>query len=85
MKKQKEAVMISRKLRDAVRTSDLKGYEIAHEADITSSTLSRIINGIDLVKPNDPRVLRVAKIVGLPLEECFVSQKSKREDSRGQK
>jgi hypothetical protein len=67
----KEAVMVSRKLRDAVRTSDLKGYQIAHEADMTPSTLSRIINGIDLVKADDPRVFRIARIVGLRPEECF--------------
>lgn len=70
--------MISRKLRDAIKTSDLKSYQIAHEADMTPSTLSRIINGIDLVKPNDPRVLRVARIVGLSPEDCFENNYSVR-------
>ena len=63
--------MISKKLRDAVKTSDLKSYEIAHQAELSPSALSKIINGIELVRPNDPRVVRVARIVGLSPEECF--------------
>jgi transcriptional regulator with XRE-family HTH domain len=63
--------MVSRKLIEAVKLSDLKGYEIAHQAEIHPSTLSRILNGIEDVKPGDPRVLRIAKVLGLKLDECF--------------
>jgi transcriptional regulator with XRE-family HTH domain len=63
--------MISRKVKEAVKLSDLKGYEIAHLAGIHPSTLSRIVNGIDEVKPGDPRVIRIAKVLGLRPEDCF--------------
>ena len=63
--------MISRKLIEAVKLSDLKSYEIAHRAQMHPSTLSRILNGIEEVMPGDPRVLRIAKVLGLSPEECF--------------
>ena len=68
--------MVSKELRNAVKVSDLRSYQIAHEADLNPSTLSRIINNIESVKPGDPRVLRIARVVGLLPEKCFVSQKS---------
>lgn len=63
--------MISRKLKEAIKLSDLKAYEIAHLAGIHPSTLSRIVNGIDEVNPGDPRVLRIARALGLKPEVCF--------------
>jgi len=63
--------MISRKLIEAIKLSDLKAYEIAHKAGIHPTTLSQILNGIYRIEPEDPRVLRVAKILGLKPEECF--------------
>ncbi len=63
--------MISRKLIETVRLSDWKAYEIAHRAEMHPSTFSKILNGIEAVTPGDPRVLRIAKILGLKPEECF--------------
>jgi len=63
--------VISRKLKVTVKLSELKAYEIAHRAGLHPSTLSRIINGIDDVKPEDPRVIRIAEVVGLELQDCF--------------
>lgn len=63
--------MISRRLRETVKLSDLRAYEIAHRANLHPSTLSRILNGIEDVKPGDQRVLRIAKVLGLKSEECF--------------
>jgi len=63
--------MISRKLKEAVKLSELKGYEIAHLAGLHPSTLSRILNGIDDVKAGDPRVTRIAKVLRLRPEDCF--------------
>lgn len=68
--------MVSRELRNAIRVSDLRSYQIAHEANVNPSTLSRIINNIESVKPGDPRVLRIARVIGFPPEKCFISQKS---------
>lgn len=63
--------MIPETLRRAVRLSEMRSYQIAHEADVSPSTLSRIINGIDLVKPGDPRVERIAKVLGVNTEDLF--------------
>lgn len=63
--------MISRRLRETVKLSDLRAYEIAHRANLHPSTLSRILHGIEDVMPGDPRVLRIAKVLGVRPEECF--------------
>ena len=63
--------MVSEKFKAAIKLHSLKAYQIAHKAGLHPSTLSKILNGIERVAPNDPRVLRVAKVLGLMLEECF--------------
>ena len=63
--------MISKRLKQAVKLSELKAYEIAHEAEMHPSTLSRILNGIEDVKWGDPRVLRIGKVLGIKPSECF--------------
>ncbi len=63
--------MISRKLREAIKVSDMRAYEIAHRAGMHPSTLSRIVNGIEDVRPMDERVIRLAQIMNLKPEECF--------------
>ena len=63
--------MISRKLWEIIKLSDLKAYEIANKAKMHPSTLSRILNGIENVMPGDSRVLRIAKVVGLKPSDCF--------------
>jgi len=63
--------MISRKLRETIKLSNMKAYEIAHQAQIHPSTLSRILNGIENVRFGDSRVLRIAKVLGLKPYECF--------------
>jgi transcriptional regulator with XRE-family HTH domain len=68
--------MISRKLREAIKLSELKAYEIAHEAGVHPTTLSRILNGIEEVKPGDTRVIRIAKVVGLKPQDCFENDKA---------
>jgi hypothetical protein len=68
--------MVSRVLKEAVRLSNLRSYQIAHSADLHPSTLSRIICGIERVKPGDQRVVRLAKVLGLREEDCFEPQKS---------
>jgi hypothetical protein len=62
---------VSRKLRNAVRLSDLKVYEIGHLAGLHPSTVSKLIHGAELPKPGDRRVLAIAAVVGVPPEECF--------------
>ena len=63
--------MINQKLRNAVKLSDNKSYEIAHKAGLHPSTLSRIICGIEKVKPGDPRVIAIGRVLGFSENECF--------------
>ena len=63
--------MISQKLRDTVKLSEQKSYQIAHSAGLHPSTLSRIICGIEKVKHADPRVIAIGKVLGLTQAECF--------------
>lgn len=63
--------MLSQKFKAAVKLSSRRAYQIAHEAGLHPSTLSKLLNGIEKVKPGDPRVLRVGKVIGLRPQECF--------------
>ena len=63
--------MLSRKFITSVKCNRLRAYEIAQLAGMHPSALSRLINGIDRIRPNDERVVRVGKILGLHPGECF--------------
>ncbi|MFC1864174.1 hypothetical protein ACFL1Z_09520 [Thermodesulfobacteriota bacterium] len=63
--------MISNKLKIAIFLDDRKSYQIAHEAGLHPATLSKLVNGIERVKPGDPRVLKVGRVVGIKREDCF--------------
>jgi hypothetical protein len=69
--------MISEKLIRAVKLSDLRSYQIAHAAGIHPSTLSRIVCGIDKVKKGDPRVLAIARTLGISENDCFQENSQK--------
>jgi transcriptional regulator with XRE-family HTH domain len=66
--------MVSQKFIAAVKLSQKKAYQIAHEAGLHPATLSKLMNGIDRVGPGDIRVLRVAQVLGLNPEEVFEEQ-----------
>ena len=66
--------MLSRKFIVSVKCNKLRSYQIAHLANLHPSTLSRLINGIDRIRPNDERVIKVAQILGLDPQECFEDQ-----------
>ena len=46
-------------------------YKIAQRAGVNANTLSRLINGIDPVKPQDERIISVGQVIGLTPSECF--------------
>ena len=69
--------MITEKLIRAVKLSDRRSYQIAHAAGIHPSTLSRIVCGIDKVKKGDPRVLAVARTLGISENDCFNEDRQK--------
>ena len=54
-----------------LKLNDLPAYKIAQQAGVNPTTLSRLIHGIDQVRPADPRVIAVGEIMGLSESECF--------------
>ena len=71
-RKQAEPVRkISRDLFVAVKASPEKGYKIAERAGIPHPTLSRILHGVERLRRRDPRVLAIAREVGVPAERAF--------------
>jgi hypothetical protein len=63
--------MLSEELIRAIRFSNKKNYEIAQEAGLHYSTLSRMIHGIERVRDGDPRVLKLGAVLGISTEKLF--------------
>ena len=63
--------MVSQTFITAIKLSPRRAYQIAHEAGVHPSTLSAILNGIVRIRRGDPRVIAVAKVLGLSPTECF--------------
>jgi len=64
-------IRTSKALFIAVKCHKLKQRELAYRADLSQSTLSQMIRGYLPIKPNDPRVRRLARVVGLPVRDAF--------------
>ncbi len=62
---------ISREFLIQLKLHELPAYRIAQEAGVNPTTLSRLINGIDSVRPADPRLIAVGKVLGIPPMDCF--------------
>jgi len=62
---------MSKKLNDAVRLYPGKRYELAWRIPMHPSSLSAVLHGIQPVKVGDPRILRLAELLGIPEEEAF--------------
>ena len=67
---------VSQLFRNTVRLSNKRHYQIAHAAGLHPSTLSRLINGIEKIKKNDRRVLKIAAVLGLKTGDCFCDEES---------
>ena len=63
--------MLSPEFVRRIRLADEPAYHIANRAAIHPCTLSKLLNGQERVKPGDPRVIAVGRVVGLSAEECF--------------
>lgn len=66
-------MIISKKLRIEIKLASDREYRIAQKAGLHPSTLSKLLNGIAEVKPDDPRVIAIGKVLGLQAAECFES------------
>lgn len=63
--------MISQKLIAAIKLGSEPAYKIAQKAGVDSTVLSKLLCGICRVKPDDPRVISVGRVLGIPAKECF--------------
>ncbi len=68
---------VSRQFLIKLKLNDLPAYKIAQKAGVNPTTLSRLINGIDRVRPEDPRIIAVGQIMGLAQWECFEQSEPK--------
>ena len=64
-------VVVSKKLKVAIKLNPKPAYQIAWEAKVNPNVLSKLINGIERVQPNDQRIIAVGKVLKVPAEECF--------------
>ena len=62
---------VSREFLVRLKLSDRPAYKIAQKAGVNHVTLSRLIHGIEPLRGRDPRILAVAKVLGLRPEEAF--------------
>ncbi len=67
--------MVSEYFIASVKSAAQRNYQIAHAARLHPSMLSKIMIGAERVKPQDPRVLRVARVLGLRSDDCFESDR----------
>ena len=65
---------VSRKFIEALKLGNQRSYKIALKAGINPSTLSKLVCGIEKVKPNDPRIISAGRVLGLKPEECFAPE-----------
>jgi hypothetical protein len=73
----KDELRVSRRVFEAVKLSPERAYEIARRAGLTGPTVSRLIHNADPIRPDDPRVLKLAEAVGVPPRQAFTRVKSK--------
>lgn len=64
-------MLVAEKLRVAVKASRVRQYEFARRLKMQGSTLSAMLNGAVNVRPNDPRIIRLAEMVNVPADEAF--------------
>jgi transcriptional regulator with XRE-family HTH domain len=80
-------VRVSREFKARLKLADQPAYKIANRAGVNPTTLSKLINGIELVKPGDERIILVAEVLGLSATEAFevVPQEAARLQGQGDK
>ena len=66
-------MQVSRKFIAALKINSKPAYQIAWEAGIHPTLLSKLLHGCERIKLNDERIIAVGEILGLKPEECFES------------
>lgn len=66
-------LLVSRTLIERIKLSSTPAYKLAiHVAKCHPTTFSKLLNGAERVKPDDPRIVAVGRQLGLAPEQCFV-------------
>ena len=60
-----------------LRANGTRQFQIARAAGFHPSQLSQILGGAISIKPNDPRVVRLCRLVGLSKAEAFVPDETR--------
>jgi hypothetical protein len=63
--------VVSDQLRIAAKLNRRPFYELAKESGINPGSGYKIIRGIDSVQENDPRIIRLGELLGVPASKCF--------------
>ena len=67
---------LSKELIIALKLNPEPAYKLAQRAGLNPNTLSKLVNGIDTVRPGDRRVLAIGRILGIPESDCFESRET---------
>ncbi len=62
---------LSKRFKVAVRFAEQPAYKVAAAAGVHPSVLSKLLNGLEPVRRDDPRVIAVGAVLGLLPERCF--------------
>jgi hypothetical protein len=66
---------VSQTLRDRIKLSSVPAYKLAITfAGCHPTTLSKLLNGAERVRPNDARIVAVGKCLGVSADDCFVEE-----------
>ena len=60
----------SPKLVDAIKHSGQSRIDLAKKAGVKPSTFYQLLCGAMTVKPSDPRLIAIGKLLGLQAEDC---------------
>lgn len=63
---------LSRRFLAELKLHPEPAYRIAQKAGVNPTTLSKLINGAEPLRPSDDRIVRVGRILGLEPDEVFV-------------
>lgn len=75
-KHQAAPIRVSRRLYEAVKLFPDPAYRVAQRAGVNPTVLSRLLHGNAQIRLGDPRVLAVARVVGVPPEHAFAPSES---------
>jgi transcriptional regulator with XRE-family HTH domain len=58
----------------ALKLGPRPAWKVAREAGVSPTTLSRLVSGYSRTRPNDPRLLAVARVLGLSADQTFARE-----------